>query len=193
MPLFDDLLANMKNESALPGLVEKIIALPMEIKLTDAQVDHLCNRLLFLGEGMTGVTLAEITERQKHVFPIIMPVIPHFKMSKKKYDKLLSFILSAAIRNKDAGVQTMCISCLPPAFCPGGKLAYYLFVRAFLNGDAEEMEKYLHETVVQNLDTGNYDNDKALTGYLQRDELIQGRVDEVKALYKTHAKNTGRS
>jgi hypothetical protein len=50
-----------------------------------------------------------------------------------------------------------------------------------LNGDAEETEKYLRETVVQNLDTGNYDNDKALTAYLQRDDLIQGRVDEVKA------------
>jgi hypothetical protein len=59
--------------------------------------DLLANRILFLGEGMTGVTLAEIAERQKHVFPIIMPVIPHFQMSKKKYDKLLSFIFSSEL------------------------------------------------------------------------------------------------
>jgi hypothetical protein len=110
-----------------------------------------------------------------------MPAIPHFKMAKKMHDKLLSFILSVALENKDAESQTLCAANLPPAFCSGGELAFYLFVRAFLNGDAEETEKYLYETVVQNLDDGHYKNDGILTGYLQNCPPLQGRIEEVKA------------
>jgi hypothetical protein len=176
MSLFDDLMASLKNESALPGVVEKIIALPMEIKLTDAQVDHLRMGLFFFGHGEP-----EIAEIQKRVFPIILPAISHFKMSKKHHDKLLSFILSAALENKDTESQALCTANLPPVFCSGGSLAFYLFVRAFLNGDAEETEKYLYETVVQNLVDGKYVNDGALTGYLQKCAPLQGRIGEAKA------------
>jgi hypothetical protein len=169
-------MENLKNEPALPGIVEKITALPMEIKLTDAQVDNLRMRLFFFGHGEP-----EIVEIQKRVFPIILPAIPHFKMSKKHHDKLLSFILSAALENKDTKSQTLCVANLPPAFCPKGELAFYLFVRALLNGDTEETEKYLYETVVQNLDDGKYVNDGALTYYLQKCAPLQGRIEEAKA------------
>jgi hypothetical protein len=176
MSLFDDLMENLKNEPALPGIVEKITALSMETKLTDAQVDNLRMGLFFFGHGEP-----EIIEIQKRVFPIIIPAIPHFKMSKKHHDKLLSFILSVALENKDTESQALCVANLPPAFCPGGSLSFYLFVRAFLNGDAEETEKYLYETVVQNLDDGKYKNNDILTFYLQKCELLHGKIEEVKA------------
>jgi hypothetical protein len=175
MPLFDDLLESLKNEPAIPGVVEKITALPMEIELTDAQVGSLIDRLCFWGH-----TEAEIAEKQMQVLPIIMPAIPHFKMAKKKYEKLLSFALDKALLNKNVELETTCISLIPPVFSPGGNLAFLLFIRAFLKEDKDETEKYLYETVSQNLNNNYFSNDEALVYFLQQEELIRGKVEEVK-------------
>jgi hypothetical protein len=170
-------VAQQEADAKLPGIVESIKALPLQITVSDAKAQHLLDLMdhmkIYVGN----------TRDMIQAGSFIAEVLPHLKVSKKYMDSLLADLLDWALYTKNVALENFCVSHIPVKFSPNkgrtwglerGFFSFSLFIRAFLNGNEAEKEKYLHESLRQFLETPNYK-------YIFS---IKDRADEVETILK---------
>jgi hypothetical protein len=98
-------------------------------------------------------------------------------------DSFLADLLDLALCTKNADLENFCVSQIPIKFspnrfrqggCAAGYFSFLLFIRAFLNGNEAEKEKYVHESLRQFL--GKLDYECIYS--------IKNRADEVEEILK---------
>jgi hypothetical protein len=158
-------------DARLPGIVQSITSLPMQITVTDAKVEKLLDGLRDIRKSKNRLQAASF----------IAEVLPHLKMAKKHVDSFLADLLDLALDTKNADLENFCVSQIPAKFTPNtdrnyswGFFAFSLFARAFLKGDEAEKEKYLHESLRLFLGKPSYGWVFSLQGHEEEVEELLG-------------------